>query len=222
MRLGSYYRACVMSRLGILPQGEAVLEVGAFDGYLVALSRARIKLGIDLEPAPSAEHFAPMVLGDGRRLPFRESSFDAILLMDVAEHEQRDSELLGSIVGSLKEGGALYMSVPSRDFTAFPPFITNTLHKSWGHVRPGYTAEELTKLLPENMPVTIIQWNEPFFRLLYIPIWLLWRLFPPAARLILRLAALLDQAFPKGTRGHLFLIARLKKGSPESGGSIVY
>ncbi len=197
-----------MSHLGIMPRGDAVLEVGSFDGYLVARSRATVKLGIDLEPAPSKEQFAPMVMADGCCLPFRESSFDAILLMDVAEHEVKDSELLCSIVSGLKPGGVLYMSVPSRDFTAFPPFITNTLHKTWGHVRPGYTPEELIKLLPVGIQVTIIQWNEPFFRLLYAPVWILWRLSPPAAKLALCLAAWLDKGLSKGLRGHLFLIAQ--------------
>ncbi len=194
-----------MSHLGMRLLGDAILEVGAFDGYLISKGEARIKIGIDLEPASYKEHQAPTIVANGRYLPFRDSSFDAVLLMDVAEHEEKDRELLCSVVKTLKPGGVLYMSVPSKGFTAFPPFITGTLHKSWGHVRPGYTPDELIGLLPEGMQVTILQWNEPFFRLFYLPNWILWRVFPPVAKLLLSLAAWLDRPFSKGLSGHLFL-----------------
>lgn len=201
-----------MERLGFRPQGQAVLEVGAFDGYLLSRFDADTKVGIDLEPAPAGLQHAPVVAGSGRRPPFRDASFDTVFLMDVAEHEEKDRELLCSVAKLPRPGGFLYMSVPSKGFTAFPPFITNALHRNWGHVRSGYTPDELLALLPPCMQPTVIEWNEPFFRLLYLPGRVLWWAFPPAGRLLMRLCAWLDGRFPSGLSGHLFLRLVLRQG----------
>ncbi len=199
-----------MAHLGLKPQGDHVLEVGAFDGYLVSKAEATNKVGVDLDPASSKVQHASIIRANGRSLPFRDSTFDAVLLMDVAEHEENDRELLCAVTKALKPDGVLYMSVPSRSFVAFPPFITGALHRSWGHVRPGYTLEELTELFPQGMQVTIRQWNEPLFRFFYVPNWILWRTFLPTAKLMLRLAALLDKRLSDGNHGHFFVKAQYK------------
>ncbi|MBM2827351.1 MAG: Methyltransferase type 11, partial [Dehalococcoidia bacterium] len=196
--------------LGIKPDGQLLLDVGAHDGYLLSRCSALLKVGLDLEPAAARKLYAPMLCGDGKSPPFLPGTFDWVLAMDVLEHEAEDVALLSSLVKLLKPGGRLCLSVPSKDFTVFPPFITSLLHKSWGHVRPGYLPEELASKLSSGVDVTFLTWNEPLFRLFYLPARVLWAISPIAGRWFLWVIAGLDAMFTQGISGHVFAIVTKK------------
>lgn len=203
MRLGSYYRSLLAPYLGLKPTGCRVLEVGAADAQLLQrLSPAR---GVALDISPEDAGKAPFVLGDGARAPFRSGCFDTVYALDVLEHVAEDAALMRELLRVTKPGGVLWISVPSRDYAAFPPFLTGFLHRRWGHLRPGYRLGELLALAPHSVEVAVLEWDEPFYRLAYIPLKALSVVAPPAARSALRLVAWLDHAFCSGHRGHYFL-----------------
>ena len=203
MRLGSYYRSVLAPYLGLKPTGCRVLEVGAADAQLLQrLSPAR---GVALDVSSGDAGKAPFVLGDGTRAPFRSGCFDTVYALDVLEHVAEDAALMRELLRVTKPAGVLWISVPSSDYAAFPPFLTGFLHRRWGHLRPGYRLQALLALVPQGVEVRVLEWNEPFYRLAYAPLWALSRVLPGAARSALRLVAWLDHAFCSGHRGHYFL-----------------
>jgi SAM-dependent methyltransferase len=54
----------------------------------------------------------PDVFGDAQKQPFRSSSFDTVLMMDVLEHLPTPDQAISEICRSLKSGGRLILQVP--------------------------------------------------------------------------------------------------------------
>lgn len=207
MRLGSYYRAIVAPCLGIGPVGPRVLDVGAADAQLLRRFPGVQRVALD----PQVWDTSPVsrVRGDGAHAPFRAGAFDTVIALDVLEHVQDDLALAQELVRLVRPGGALWVSVPSRSFRAAPAMATAFLHRRWGHLRPGYTPDELRALFPGAAEVTLHEWNEPAYRLAYFPLKLLSLAAPPLARLALRLVARLDSRRRAGQQGHLFYCMRI-------------
>ncbi|MBI4497800.1 MAG: methyltransferase domain-containing protein [Chloroflexi bacterium] len=214
MRLGSYYRRLVLPRLGVCVGPGPVLDVGSYDGGALAGLSGVHAVGLDRDPAPAGQCVVPMVRGDGCQPPFRPGTFAAVFALDVLEHEEDDRRLAAALVDLLAPGGTLWVSVPHRGYRAVPPMLTAPLHRRWGHVRPGYAADDLAALFGAGVVVEAVEWNEPVFRLLYFPVRLLWRPLPGLARLLLRVAARLDAHLQRGQKGHLF--ARIVRRPPDT------
>lgn len=204
MRLGSYYRRLVLQHLGVSDGPGMVLDVGSYDGSVLAGMPWVRPVGLDRNPAPAAQCAIPMVRADGCYPPFRPGSFGAVFALDVLEHEKDDRRLAAALVDLLAPGGTLWVSVPHRDYQAVPGALTGLLHRHWGHLRPGYSAAELVSLFAVGVSADVMEWNEPAFRHLYLPARALWRPFPLVARLLLRGAADLDARRRHGRSGHLF------------------
>ncbi|NDA63399.1 MAG: methyltransferase domain-containing protein [Chitinophagia bacterium] len=85
---------------------------------------------------------------------------DIILLMDILEHLNRPQEFLSSIVPLLHEKGLVIISVPT---TLYSRYFGKEFHNKVGHVRDGFTLEELTDLLEKsNLSVDTINYNTGF------------------------------------------------------------
>ena len=212
MRLGSYYRSLIAPGLGVkVAQGQRVLEVGAADAQL--LQSLRPDFGIALDPSPIPQNGVMFLRADGGSAPLKSDSFDVVVAFDVLEHVVDDAQLLSELFRVAKAGATVWLSVPSKDFTAFPAFLTAFFHKRWGHVRPGYRPEELQAMLPPGISAELIEWNEPFYRCCYIPLRLFSIVSAAGARAALRLVARLDSMFAEGCRGHYFLRVSSKDAS---------
>lgn len=123
---------------------------------------------------------AAFVCGDARRLPFSDGAFDAVTLFDVLEHILDDEAAAGEALRVTRPGGVVLVSTPNRNWHyPFYGFMKplcpqeSELMASWGHVRRGYSVEELVRLFgtpPERRatfinPVTSFYHDVAFSRL---------------------------------------------------------
>jgi SAM-dependent methyltransferase len=80
----------------LLPPGAHVLDIGCGDGLMAAtLAALRPDISIvGVEVAPRSGCHISVTAFDGRRVPFPDGSFDAVLLVDVLHHTVDPSVLL--------------------------------------------------------------------------------------------------------------------------------
>lgn len=71
-------------------------------------------IGIDISKVAlrTAKKLGKVVLADGTRLPFLDSSFDLICIFDVLEHVPNKVELMIEAKRTLRNGGKIFISVP--------------------------------------------------------------------------------------------------------------
>ena len=91
-----------------LEPGAIILDVGAGRGDFAGLFQGRNYLALDVYPYPEVDLACDLTQCN----PFREDSFDAILLMNVLEHVYDTHALLSSLAAMLKPGGALICAIP--------------------------------------------------------------------------------------------------------------
>jgi SAM-dependent methyltransferase len=128
-------------------------------------------------PAGAASLF---VCGDARRLPFDDRAFDAVTLFDVLEHIEDDALAAREALRVTRPQGVVLVSTPNSDWHyPFHGFMKRhcpceaELMAEWGHVRRGYSVQELARLFdapPERAatfinPVTALYHDVAFSRL---------------------------------------------------------
>jgi SAM-dependent methyltransferase len=125
---------------------------------------------IDMNPEYAADPCnnlpgVTFVCGDATRLPFEDETFDAVTMFDLIEHVPDDAGAIREALRVLKAGGYLLLSTPNADWhyphyrfmKAFCP-PEEKLFLEWGHVRRGYTREQVDRLvgLPPKRTATFI------------------------------------------------------------------
>lgn len=136
-----------------LKEADKVLDIGCGDGYyLYLLSNLGLKLNLtgtdyskfDLKRARKnlGNKKIRLVYGDlMSRLPFKASSFDKIVMSEVAEHLPDDVKGLKEVRRVLKKGGILCMTVPNHNY----PFLWDPINWILEHtigkpIRKGFFA----------------------------------------------------------------------------------
>jgi SAM-dependent methyltransferase len=198
-----YYRWLVATRYLRMPThfGGAVLDIGANNGAFLDQIEASLKVGLDLQEHPALA-FA-WVQADARHVPFFDRSFEHVIAFDVIEHVENDVQVLREVARVLKPGGTLWLSVPSATSYLFPGGrLQRRLERAWGHVRRGYTMPELECKLPASLTGEFLSWNEPAFRLFYMPLKSLHQLEPLLALRLAEKAYAWDSKHIKGEQGH--------------------
>jgi SAM-dependent methyltransferase len=162
-----------------------ILEIGGGRSGLARLlypDAEVVTLDVDFEqrcrqPEDAASGF---VCGDARQLPFADGTFDAITLFDVLEHIHEDQLAAKEAMRVTRSNGVILVSTPNADWRypfhglmkpLCPP--ETELMASWGHVRRGYSRQELIDLFgtsPERSatfinPVTSFYHDVAFSRL---------------------------------------------------------
>jgi SAM-dependent methyltransferase len=96
------------TQLTQLPGEARVLDVGAGRGDFAALTNRFQTIALDIYPYPEVDLVCDLTL----RNPFRQTSFDAVVLMNVLEHVYDTHALLARLAELLKPGGILIVAIP--------------------------------------------------------------------------------------------------------------
>lgn len=159
---GFFYREKMLAIHRTAPDHpfSEILEVGGGQSGLTALLYPQAKItNLDLDSqysqAPcNQQERVRFVAGDATALPFSDRSFDAVTMFDVLEHIPDDLKAITEALRVLKTGGFLLISTPNENWQ-FPYYSfmqsicpsDREIMAHWGHVRRGYTLEELKKLI---------------------------------------------------------------------------
>ena len=91
-----------------LPTDALILEIGAGHGDFAQIFTERRYLSLDIIPYPEVDLVCDMTCC----VPFRQDSFDMLVLMNVLEHVYNFHKLLDVLHDLLKPGGRLVITVP--------------------------------------------------------------------------------------------------------------
>jgi 2-polyprenyl-3-methyl-5-hydroxy-6-metoxy-1,4-benzoquinol methylase len=100
-----------------IPPGSRVLDIGCHQGELFRMLEQRIGPSVGLDPlykrkaGPERHLFFPQEFHEG--LPFRNGSFDVVVLLATIEHMQEKSAVAREASRLLSPGGLVVITVPS-------------------------------------------------------------------------------------------------------------
>lgn len=136
------YFAAMLGPLGDRPR---VLDVGCGAGSVMdGLADQAAVIGVDVAAGALSGTSGHLVAqADGRRLPFGDETFDAVLCSEVLEHVGDQAGVLGECMRVLRAGGRFGFSVPSR--TSWSRLVLIKLAQDWS----------LTRV----MPAAIHEWD---------------------------------------------------------------
>jgi SAM-dependent methyltransferase len=156
----------------LLPEGGSVLDLGCAFGYGTAIvARRHEVVGADasaafVERARLRYRNIQFIQAPAEAVPFRDGSFDAVLLLDVIEHVHREEPVLAEIARVLRPGGTLVLSAPHKGLLCWLDslnvwdFITGGGSHPPEEVIPGgypyhrhYAEADLRKLLAPRFEV---------------------------------------------------------------------
>ena len=146
---------------GPLDTLDAGCGTGAFTMYAARVGNRAVGLSFDRESIPVSRGRAAVlglrdiefVEGDLRRLDevseLRGRQFDQIILTEVIEHIIDDRSVVAGLSRMLKPGGRMLITVPYKHYR---PLFGDSISavEDGGHVRWGYTHEELRDILAES------------------------------------------------------------------------
>ncbi|MBE7415559.1 MAG: class I SAM-dependent methyltransferase [Deltaproteobacteria bacterium] len=143
----------------VVKENSVVLDIGGFDGYIsdkiksvkgveitiIDLDRAGLKL--------AGEKGLKTMHASVLELPYESNHADLVLCFDLLEHVEGDRGAVREISRVLKKGGTLVLTTPMEKGVTFP-FLdkdrTEKINRGWGHLRLGYSLEELRKMLLDS------------------------------------------------------------------------
>lgn len=137
-----------------IPQNNLILEVGCGEGYGASLlsqtARKLIGLDIDKDTILHARHkygtkTCIFKTYNGVNIPFKDSTFDAVVSFQVIEHIKDDNLFVSEIYRVLKKKGIFILTTPNKTYRLRPN------QKPWNkfHIREYYS-HELKSLLKQH------------------------------------------------------------------------
>lgn len=146
-------------------RGLRVLDLGCGTGHLSLLMEQHNTV-VSYDPALQGVRTTRArrktrggcIVGGGEQLPFRDESFDCVLLIDVLEHIRGDVQVAAEIRRVLRPGGQVLCMVPENQR------LYSRIDAANGHVR-RYSRDELLRVFAPCMPEVLFDYGFPFMRL---------------------------------------------------------
>lgn len=147
------------------------LDIGSDNGVISYLLRERRGTwkSADLDPK-AIQSIRELVKYDvfqidGRRTPFQDNEFDRVAIIDFLEHIQTDREFIEELFRVIKPGGELIVNVPHAKNSLLRKFrrAIGQTDEAHGHLRPGYTVDELAALMMGKFTIVSYKTYSKFF-----------------------------------------------------------
>ncbi len=137
-----------------IPLNANILELGFGNGFGTKILEKKSKkvFGLDVDSAALSHakqkyssNKISFQLYDGKKIPFKENFFDAIVSTHVIEHVEKDSDFVSEAKRVLNDKGAFFLTTPNAE-------IRGTKEKQpWNEFHfKEYSVKELNKLLSEQ------------------------------------------------------------------------
>lgn len=160
------------------PVARECLDVGSDNGVISYLLRERGRAAGEIwhscDLIPETVESIRSLVGervdqiDGLSTPYSTEHFDLVVIVDLLEHIETDREFINEVYRILKPGGSLIVNVPNPKegiLRRFRSLIGQT-DQAHGHLRPGYTLEEIEELLGDGFVVESSQSYSRLFSVL--------------------------------------------------------
>lgn len=147
------------------------LDIGSDNGVISYLLRERGGVWKSADLDEQAIHsIRELVKYDvfqinGRQTFFEDNEFDRVAIIDFLEHIETDEEFINELFRIIKPGGELIVNVPHVKNSLLRKFrlaIGQTDEKH-GHVRSGYTVDNLMSLLTHKFKFVSVKTYSKFF-----------------------------------------------------------
>ena len=140
---------------------QSGLDIGGDNGVISLLLRRRGGVWTSADGSAPAVAAIRRLVGDrvvtveGHRLPLPDGQFDVVVIIDYLEHVIEDEAFIAECHRVLKPHGTLIVNTPHLKRSPLHALrrvlgLTDTRH---GHVRPGYTANQLFRTLKNGFDV---------------------------------------------------------------------
>jgi SAM-dependent methyltransferase len=167
----------VKKALNLLPRPAIIIDAGCSNGFHLQGIDADMKIGLDINPLlfNSDEHG---IKCDIRSIPLKDNVANCIVSLDVIEHIIEHHRVISEFHRVLSDNGVLVLTTPND--SEFIPYKkirrlfkidTALMHQEWGHIRNGYTQNDLLGLI-ENYDFTLLSYHtiyKPFVQLMDFP-----------------------------------------------------
>lgn len=155
----------VLRRVSAPLRGLRVLDLGCGTGHISVMMEPHNRV-VSFDPALEGVKITRarrrtaggFVVGGGEALPFRNDSFDAVLLIDVLEHIPDDRTVAREACRVLRPGGWVLCTVPEN------ARLYSRIDAANGHVR-RYSPDELRQLFAPCPADVFFDYGFPFMRL---------------------------------------------------------
>jgi SAM-dependent methyltransferase len=151
--------------------GLDCLDVGGDNGVISYLLRRRGGMWKSADLDGTAVRAIRELVGDsvfqidGGRTCFNNDEFDRVVIVDFLEHIHSDAEFAQELFRILKPNGELIVNVPyvKKSLLRKLRHAIGETDEKHGHVRPGYTADGLTRLLHGRFKIVFCKTYSKFF-----------------------------------------------------------
>ncbi|MCB9030611.1 MAG: class I SAM-dependent methyltransferase [Deltaproteobacteria bacterium] len=154
--------------------GKVCLDIGSDNGVISLLLRQQ---GGEWHSADLIEETVTSIRElvqtnvdqiSGTKTPYIDNQFDLVIIVDFLEHIETDSTFVNELKRILKPTGHLIINVPNpkQGLLRKLQFLIGQTDLAHGHVRPGYTVEELQQLLGSGFKIQQHESYSRFFSVL--------------------------------------------------------